>query len=429
VRPASTARRCVRAGATYLRLAPALAGVLVFAACTADTGGGASAPATAAEAAADWSAPELAGADLVLMEVAGEPITAARAWHKLRLQYPQLAQEGPAMGRQIGELLKQMEKEQCLIRLGEERGHDRRQHFLRLLSLSRDYLLTTETARVEVWERAEPSDAEVREFYAAHPDRYRIKLKLWFRQILVATEAEARRLHAELVAGAAFDSLARAHSIDEVSRPKGGRMAPWTPGSIYQPLEDLPELLERLRPMQPQEFSEPIETERGWHLLKVDSRRDERQQPFEEVAEEIRQGLEMKREGQIHAALLDSLRDAYDVVVNEDAVEQFFFLQMDAEELFEFAQDTPAADKRVRMYANLVERFPESPRHPQALFMIAFEQAEKLDDAQAAMAGFERFLQAYPRHELAASARAMLSELRAAAPAVSPTPDAAGSGE
>jgi peptidyl-prolyl cis-trans isomerase C len=301
----------------------------------------------------DFSAPDIPGSDLVVLEVAGEPITAAEVYHKIRLQYPQMPQSGPALGKQVGEVVKQMLKERCLLKLGEERGYDQNLEFLRMMYLSRTYILTTETVNEEIWSKIKPTDAEVDDFYQQNVDRFMLSAKVWYHEILVDSEARAREVRERLLAGEDFAGLAARYSIDKGVAERGGEMPPYEKG-VNTKLEDQPEVVRQLLTLEAQTVSAPVRTSRGWHILRVDARREERQRPLEEVRDEIRQTLTAKRETGRYTVLLDSLAQAYAVSVKQDALDRFYWLQMNDEQLFDDTRKEPDAGTRVRMYENLI---------------------------------------------------------------------------
>ncbi|MBM3317213.1 MAG: peptidyl-prolyl cis-trans isomerase [Candidatus Eisenbacteria bacterium] len=360
----------------------------------------------------DFTAPDLPGGELVVLEIAGEKITAAEVYHKVRLQYPQMPSSGPALGKQAAEMVKQMVNEGCFARLGEERGYERVADVSRLLYLSRSFILSNAAMRRDVWDTVSPSDEEIEGFYAQDPERFLVRGKAWYHEILVGDEALARDLRARLVAGADFGELAAQHSIDPNAAARRGEMPPADKGAAGGRLAGLPEVERLLFEIEPLAISEPLRTERGWHILRVDNRREERHRSLEEVREEVRENLATKRENARYQAVLDSLATVYAVEVHDDALELFHFLQLDDAELFENARGEKEAGRRLRMYEHLIDRFPGSPRRPEALFMIAFETAEKIGDERGGVEAFERFLDEYPSHEMSAAARVMLSELR-----------------
>lgn len=96
-----------------------------------------------------------------------------------------------------------------------------------------------------------------------------------------ADKAESRkkleRLAGMVAKGSDFSSLARSQSDDPGSKSKGGDLG-WVKRG--QMLEKFEAALFELKPGQ---VSEPVETEFGWHLIKLDELRAARVKPFEDA--------------------------------------------------------------------------------------------------------------------------------------------------
>jgi peptidyl-prolyl cis-trans isomerase C len=360
---------------------------------------------------ADFSAPDLAGGDLVVAEIGGKPITAGFLKHKLRIQLPDMAQEGPSMALQARETLQRVIVEECFNKLGRERGYDLDPEFLRTMYLSRSYILTNLTASRAVYARTQPSDEEVRRYYDENPDRFIVKAQSWYRHILVPTESQAWEIYRRIKNGESFDELARQYSKDESSARNGGVMPPMTPGYAAGRLGKVPELGEKVLSMKEGELGEPIHSVHGWHVVRVDAVRQEHTRPFEEVRAEIVQKLSSRGQAELYTVVLDSLKAAYNVHIDDEALKEFYVLQMTDEQLFEEAQSEADNAQKVYFYQKLIDRFPQSTRVPEALFMIGYVQAEALGDTAKAVQVFRDFLDRYPEHEMAPSARLMVEEL------------------
>jgi len=112
------------------------------------------------------------------------------------------------------------------------------------------------------------TDAEVRRFYRANPRRFAIPQQIRLRHILIAGDggrcrallAQARRR------GADFAELARHHSQAE-NAADGGEVGYVSRGQLPPALDQAAFALE------PGQVSEPVETEAGCHLLKLEGRR------------------------------------------------------------------------------------------------------------------------------------------------------------
>lgn len=363
---------------------------------------------------ADFSNPDLAGGDIVLAEVAGRPITAAYMAHKIRIQFPDAAHEGPDMVRQARETIKRVIHEACYTHLGEERGYDKDPEFLRVMALSRSFVLTNQTTQRAIYDRVEPTEEQLQEFYDENQKRFIITPQTWFHHILLDSEAEARSVRTKLAQGEDFEELARQYSKDVATAKSGGKMAPMTETYMAGSLGKLPEFGKQVLAMEEGEISGPVRSEKGWHIVRIDAVRKERLRPLDEVREEISWRLRTGQAAELSQFLLDSLKLAYHVQVYDDAFDEFLMAQMNDSLLYEEAQQERDAAKRVQYYERILEQYPESEYCPEAHFMIGFVQAEELGDRARAIETFRAFMQKYPEHDLHQSAELMVAELEKA---------------
>jgi peptidyl-prolyl cis-trans isomerase C len=118
------------------------------------------------------------------------------------------------------------------------------------------------------------------------------------RHILLESEADAKAVIAEIAGGADFAETAKAKSTGP-SGPNGGDLSFFKREQMVKPFADA------AFAMQPGEVSkEPVQTQFGWHVIKVEERRTSEPPSFEESVEELRnQGAQ-----QIVAALIEQLR-------------------------------------------------------------------------------------------------------------------------
>lgn len=98
--------------------------------------------------------------------------------------------------------------------------------------------------------------------------------------ILVETEAEAHAVVEELNAGADFAETAKAKSTGP-SGPRGGALGWFSKGMM------VPEFEEVVVGMEPGAISEPVQTQFGWHVIRLNDRRTKSAPPMEEVREEL----------------------------------------------------------------------------------------------------------------------------------------------
>ena len=123
--------------------------------------------------------------------------------------------------------------------------------------------------------------------------RYQEKLKsmppeeeVHARHILVATEAEAKDLLAELKKGTPIEKLAKDKSTDKASGAEGGDLG-W-----FKRTDMVKEFSDAAFALKKGELSEsPVKTQFGYHVIKVEDRRQAPPPTFEEMAEQIREDL------------------------------------------------------------------------------------------------------------------------------------------
>lgn len=115
------------------------------------------------------------------------------------------------------------------------------------------------------------------------------------RHVLVADEATALSLIAQLDAGAPVETLARQHTIDPQSRD--GRLGWLMPNQLERPFA---EALEKLAPGQ--HAPRPVRTSHGWHVVRLEARRALPKAPFDEVRAALREQLLHERlQTRLHA--------------------------------------------------------------------------------------------------------------------------------
>ncbi len=109
------------------------------------------------------------------------------------------------------------------------------------------------------------------------------------RHILVEKEEDAKGIITKLKGGAKFEELAKT-SKDPVSAQHGGDLGWAPPDAFVKPFSDA---MVRLKAG---EFSEePIKTEFGYHVIKMDEIRDAQLPKFEEVKGQIAESLQQKK--------------------------------------------------------------------------------------------------------------------------------------
>jgi peptidyl-prolyl cis-trans isomerase C len=123
------------------------------------------------------------------------------------------------------------------------------------------------------------TDAEARKFYEGQAAQMKDNPQVRARHILVKEEREAREVHQQVVHGGDFAKLAMKHSKDPGSAANGGDLGFMQRGQTVKAFD------ETIFKLKPGEVSEPVKTEFGWHIIRVEERRA--LPPYEGLKERI----------------------------------------------------------------------------------------------------------------------------------------------
>lgn len=178
--------------------------------------------------------------------------------------------------------------DEMLAQESERRGLATTPNFTHRLELARQellgQLLQTQHAG------ANPvSDKQIQEEYdrlKAGPRDFEYRV----RHILVEHEQEAADLLAQVRAGAKFEVVAKKHSKDAESAANGGGL------DFAGPEDYLPEFSGEMVKLKVGEMSaKPVKTRVGWHLIKLEEKREAKFPEFDEVKEPLRVELERRK--------------------------------------------------------------------------------------------------------------------------------------
>jgi peptidyl-prolyl cis-trans isomerase SurA len=164
----------------------------------------------------------------------------------------------------------------------------------------------------EVRQKVNVSPEEIKVYYDTHPDEFRVgKERFKLAQILIALPAnaspaqvEAARVKAEnirkqLLDGADFNKLALQYSDDD-SKNQGGELGDFARGEMIDPIQNA------IDQMKVGAVSEPIRTEHGFHLVKLEAHDEIGIKPLAEVSGQIQEKLVSQKAQQQFGVWVDN---------------------------------------------------------------------------------------------------------------------------
>ena len=201
----------------------------------------------------------------------------------------QLAKTGrPVSAEMQGQLKDEVIAREIFMQEAQKRGLDATDDFKSQMELARQTLLIREL--FADYQKANPvTDADIKaeydKFVAANGGKeYRA------RHILVEKEDEAKAIIASLKKGGKFDEIAKKQSKDPGSGANGGDLD-WANAASYVP--EFSGALVKLN--KGQTTQEPVKSQFGYHVIRLDDVRDAQLPKLDEVKPQIAQQLQQQK--------------------------------------------------------------------------------------------------------------------------------------
>ncbi|MGJ8528970.1 peptidylprolyl isomerase [Maritalea sp.] len=134
----------------------------------------------------------------------------------------------------------------------------------------------------------EIDQAELQAAYEETFKDFEPKEMLRARHVLVASEDDAKSVIAELDNGRDFVEVAKEKSTGP-SGPNGGDLGYFSEGDM------VPEFYDASRALEVGAYSAPVQSQFGWHVIKLEDRRPSTPPAFEQVLPQIRQRVMVKK--------------------------------------------------------------------------------------------------------------------------------------
>ena len=297
------------AGALLLGTALSLAPIAALAEDVAAPAAPAADAAPAAEPAAEpaaAAAPVEPAPDTVIANVGDETITEADlAFAAEDLQ--QELQQVPAEQRRAF-LVTVLIDMKVMAKAAKEAGMDQTDEFKRRLqyleerSLRRAYFADKIAAGV--------TEATIKAAYDKYVAAFKPEEQVHARHILVATEDEAKAVKADLDAGKPFEIEAMDKTTDPSGTQNGGDLGVFGRGQM------VPEFEAVAFALQPGQISDPVKSQFGWHIIKLEEKTMSAPQPIEQLAQQIGQQAMFEA----YDAVVASFKTSMPVVIPDAAL-------------------------------------------------------------------------------------------------------------
>jgi peptidyl-prolyl cis-trans isomerase C len=148
------------------------------------------------------------------------------------------------------------------------------------------------------------NEVEARAYYDTQVKALPPEEEVQARHILVDSEAKAKELAEKIEKGEDFAKLATENTNDGASRADGGMLGYFGKGQMVPQFEQAAFALEKGK------VSKPVQSQFGWHVIKVEEKKPAGLTPFEEVKDQIAAYLKSMKQREAVQGVLKNLKDS-----------------------------------------------------------------------------------------------------------------------
>lgn len=129
------------------------------------------------------------------------------------------------------------------------------------------------------------TEEEMKEYFETNKETFNTKEQVKASHILVESETKAKEVKDKLLAGADFAEMAKEYSEDTSNKEQGGELGFFSRGDMVAEFENAAFSLEIGN------ISEPVKTEYGYHIIKVEDKKAAKEATYEESKTKIKDAL------------------------------------------------------------------------------------------------------------------------------------------
>ncbi|MBI5190850.1 MAG: peptidyl-prolyl cis-trans isomerase [Nitrospirae bacterium] len=218
-------------------------------------------------------------------------------------------QDTPEMRRQVLDKLVELE---LIAQKAEGEGLDKTSDFHLESEMARKQQLYLALIKHDIFDVVKMSPEEIKDYYDKHPDEFQMGEELTASHVLVDTEDEAKGAKERLDKGEDFAAVAKDKSKCP-SAQRGGDLGSFGKGRM------VPEFEKAAFALKVGEISGPVQTQFGWHIIKVTARKEAGTRPLDEVKEQIEQRMIQDKHKKAYDDMLAGLRSAAKIDIKDAA--------------------------------------------------------------------------------------------------------------
>lgn len=167
-----------------------------------------------------------------------------------------------------------------------------------------------------------------KEAYLADPEKFKVDERVAASHILVAVNADrdesaalqrVQEIQEKIKSGQAFDKLAETYSDDPSAKANKGNLGYFHRGQMVKPFEDAAFSLSTIG-----QISEPVRSQFGIHIIRLEGHQDAAVLPFDEVKSNLIEEQKQQFMSSLRSSKLAMIRADKEIEVDHKAVANFF---------------------------------------------------------------------------------------------------------
>ncbi len=270
-------------------------------------------------------------------------------------------------------------------------------------------ILVSEYFNREILEKIDVPEEEIEAYYEGNLLEFTTRAVIKAQHTFTTSRKKAEEWKRRLAEGEDISGIAKEESEDDLTAQQAGNLGYFNPGGYIKFIGRSPTWSEAVNELEAQEISDIIEFEKGYSIVRVQSKNPERILPLSDVRQKIIEKLRAQRARDAYKIAIARLKDSYSP--NNYLREELLAATRSPEQYWEIAQMENDSYERIQYYRQIVEYYPDHQYAPQALFMIGFVYAEELQNKVEARRRLDELLQKYPDSEVAESAKWMIDNM------------------
>lgn len=215
------------------------------------------------------------------------------------------------------DFLNRLIERKILLKEARKEKIDKEKDFQDRLADIREQLMMQSLLKKKVNTEVRLTDADLEKYYNEHKEEFKRDREIQTRQIVVKTEQEAKEIQARVAKGEDFADLARRYSIDPSAKNTGGDIGYHPRGTLIPEYEAVAFQLTKVG-----QVSQPVKTQLGYHIIKLEGTKTGTYVPFPEVKDFIRQKLTQAKQAEVLQRYVEDLKRSSKITINEEVLKE-----------------------------------------------------------------------------------------------------------